>query len=131
MNVQQIIKTLDIFRLKIMALALQQCEREPDEKILKLFPNMYLNESVYRTMRKILPKFEETIFQCKFSDKWRNCSEIMFQSLTDKGLCYSFNRISLPEYLTDEYVKRYKLYIKRPNIYFIYFDLGNLLIFLK
>lgn len=102
MNDQRIIKTLDIFRLEMMGLAVQMCEREPDEKILKLLPNRNFNDSVYQTMSEILPEFNETIVLCNLFDNWTKCVDIVYPTLSEKEICYSFNTISLMEYVTNE-----------------------------
>lgn len=118
-------KTLDLFRLEIMGLAVQMCERKQNQEIFKLLPNLYVNDSVYVTMTQILPDLQEMIVECKFFDKWRNCSDIIYPTLTGKGFCFSFNAIALSEYLTDEYVQILTLIEKRK--FYIDFDLFILL----
>lgn len=81
----------------------QLCEFGKKQKNLtKLFPDLYAPRSVYRTIMENVPELNETFVFCKLFNKWINCSEIFFPTLTNQGYCYSFNTVRLSEYLTDE-----------------------------
>lgn len=85
-----------------MGLAVQICEQEPDEKIFKLLPRIHLNHTVYQLLNDMAPAFNETYVLCDRFGQWENCSDIFFESLTERGFCYSFNRINLKEFLNNK-----------------------------
>lgn len=73
------------------------------QTITNLFPtDSHIDNSIYETIERISPNFNETFIFCKLFDKWINCNEILFPFLTDEGFCYTFNAISLGDLLTDQ-----------------------------
>lgn len=102
MNDQRMTKSIGRFRRETMGLAVQMCEKEQDQQIFKLLPNVVFNDSVYYSMVQLLPEFDETIVMCNLFGNWTKCVDIMYPTLSERGTCYSFNTISLKEYVTDE-----------------------------
>lgn len=82
----------------------QSCEYSKYSNLTKLFTDDYANDSLIHLMDKLEPDFSDTFVYCKLFDKWIKCSEIFFRSVSDTGLCYSFNTVRLQDYLTDELV---------------------------
>lgn len=90
------------FRFETMKVINQLCDFRQNSNISKLFFDVYANDSIHDTMIQFEPHMNETFVYCKLFDKWVNCSEIFFRTLSATGFCYSFNVIRLSEYLTDE-----------------------------
>lgn len=84
-----------------MSLAVQMCDHEPSEEILKLLPYAYLNDSIYDTMFNP-QEFVDTYSICILFGESKDCKDILFPTFSEKGVCYSFNRINLREYFSDE-----------------------------
>lgn len=84
----------------------QLCEfGKKNKNLTKLFPELYVNESIYKTMLHNAPNMNETFAYCKLFGVWTNCSEIFFPTISNaEGFCFSFNTLNLPEFLTDEWV---------------------------
>lgn len=92
-----------IFRLATMKVINQLCESYGAPKMIsKLFNDVHADDSVYEVIHSIGPHFSETFVYCKLFDTWVDCRKILAPFVSETGLCYSFNTISLREILTDE-----------------------------
>lgn len=85
-----------------MKVATQLCEDRPNFSFLNMLNDLYVNDSMFNAIFKIAPEFKETIVMCKLFDTWTDCNELLFPILTKKGLCYSFNALSLQKSLSNE-----------------------------
>lgn len=86
-----------------MKIVNQLCEINGVRKeISKLFNDVYAEEMVYHVIESIGPEFNETFVYCKLLNTWIECNKILTPFLSETGLCYSFNTVSLREILTNE-----------------------------
>lgn len=85
-----------------MKVVAQFCEERPDSNLLKLLPDLYADDSMYETMIDVGPDFNETFILCKMFDRWIDCGEILFRTMSESGFCQSFNTIRLEELFTDQ-----------------------------
>lgn len=89
--------------METMKIVNQLCESHGvREEISKLFTDVYAQEMVYQVIDSIGPYFNETFVYCKLLDSWIDCDKILSPFISETGLCYSFNSISLRELFTDE-----------------------------
>lgn len=72
------------------------------DQISKLFNDVYADQGIYNTIYTIGPHFNETFVFCKLLNEWVDCKKIFAPFVSETGLCYSFNTISLREILTDQ-----------------------------
>lgn len=88
-----------------MKIVNQLCEsRGIRGEISKLFNDVYVDDGVYDVIETIGPDFNETFVYCKLRDEWIDCEKIFSPFMSETGLCYSFNTLSLREILTDELI---------------------------
>lgn len=72
------------------------------DNISKLFNDMYADDTIYHVLGNIGPDFNETFIYCKLLNEWIDCDKILAPFMSEIGLCYSFNTLSLREILTNE-----------------------------
>lgn len=85
-----------------MSVASQLCDDHLSHGIFDILPIDYMDNTFVSTIVDLLPKFEDTMDYCKFFDKWDDCDTFLFPAITEEGVCYSFNSLSLEELSTDE-----------------------------
>lgn len=71
-------------------------------KVLEQLPDEYLDDSILSTLVDVSPLFHETFISCKLFGKYKNCSDWLFPTLTEDGLCYTFNSINQFEKFTNQ-----------------------------
>ncbi|GLV34809.1 pickpocket 26 [Carabus blaptoides fortunei] len=65
--------------------------------------NKTTDQSAIDFIHDVAPQFEEMLFKCKWTNKLgTNCTELFFPTLTEEGLCYTFNMLDSPELLSEE-----------------------------
>lgn len=85
-----------------MKVASKLCDESFD--ISDEFNDEFMDDSMFETIRAVAPTYSDTMVACRFFDE-RNCEKLFQQStMTEEGLCYTFNAISVPEFSTNEYV---------------------------
>lgn len=88
--------------LKIMSVASQLCDDRLSHDIFDILSIDYMDKTFVSTIVDLIPKFEDTMIHCKFFDKWDDCDKFLFPTITEEGMCYSFNSLPLDELSTDE-----------------------------
>ncbi|KAL9905474.1 pickpocket protein 28 [Glossina fuscipes] len=53
-------------------------------------------------LSQIMPAFRETFLRCKWRNSLQNCANMFSKFITDDGMCYSFNSLSLEEIYRQE-----------------------------
>lgn len=82
----------------------QICDEIVAKDILEFFSDNYLNESILTTIYNVAPQFSDMFIYCKMFGSWSNCSKFFYPTMTEDGLCFTFNGLSMKEIYTDEYV---------------------------
>lgn len=85
----------------MMKVASQFCNDRIASDVLALLPDEYMDDGVVSTILEMAPKFNDTFIYCKIFGEWKNCNDWLYPIITDFGLCYTFNSLSLKEMLTD------------------------------
>lgn len=62
----------------------------------------FASESIHRTLQEIAPTLNESIAFCRWRDIKNGCINLMVPTLTDHGLCFSFNTLNWHEMYTEE-----------------------------
>lgn len=66
------------------------------------FRDKFVNESIYKTLREMGPRFNNTIKDCYWQTEKYNCAELFTPILTAEGLCYVFNGFNANDVFTKE-----------------------------
>lgn len=53
-------------------------------------------------LSQIMPAFRETFLRCKWRNSLQNCANLFSKFITDDGMCYSFNSLSVEEIYRQE-----------------------------
>uniref|UniRef100_A0A1A9WD09 Pickpocket protein 28 n=1 Tax=Glossina brevipalpis TaxID=37001 RepID=A0A1A9WD09_9MUSC len=53
-------------------------------------------------LSEIMPAFNETFLRCKWRNSLQNCANLFHKFITDDGICYSFNSLSVEEIYRQE-----------------------------
>lgn len=85
-----------------MQVAVQLCDPYISSRIADYFSDEYLDAKMVKEMLKMAPKLEDTLVLCRFRDKLMNCSELFITTLTEDGVCYTFNVLNNQEMLSNE-----------------------------
>lgn len=88
-----------------MKLASQYCYDSVFPSVARNFSDEYLDDDTWSVINEIAPAFNDTFIVCKLFDKLIDCGKLFVPRTTERGLCYSFNTLSVREMFTDEYVK--------------------------
>lgn len=72
--------------------------------VVQWFDEKYANDSIYDIIQEIAPNLEDSMFACKWQDRFVPCSQLVVPILTENGLCFTFNAINSHEIYSDEYV---------------------------
>lgn len=84
-----------------MKIASQICDNTFAGDILDNFTDNFSDHRMLEIIRDMAPSFADTMFQCKFLDE-SDCEKLFYPIITEEGLCYSFNALSLSEIATDK-----------------------------
>lgn len=85
-----------------MKVALQLCDETASSDIWKYFHDQYSDETIVDQIIDMAPKIDEIMISCKFRNEYKDCHELFTMSITDEGLCYSFNALHNSEIVSDE-----------------------------
>lgn len=90
-------------RLNIMKVVSQICDEFfIANDVFDHFPDNYSDPAILTIFKNIMPKFEDTMVFCKLFDKWTDCKKFLYPMVTEDGLCYTFNALSIHEVVTNE-----------------------------
>ncbi|XP_031619416.1 uncharacterized protein LOC116338358 [Contarinia nasturtii] len=88
--------------LKLMKVASLVCVENFSEDIFKLFPNdNYADKSIISTIHDMAPTYSDTMINCNVFNNMAQCHDYFFPSITDDGLCYTFNMFNTKDFVTD------------------------------
>lgn len=65
------------------------------------FENEFTNESIYDTINDLALTINDTLFNCNWKNKMRDCSQTFSPVLTDLGICFTFNSPNSDEIFTE------------------------------
>lgn len=65
------------------------------------FENEFTNESIYDTINDLSLTINDTLFNCNWKNKMRDCSQTFSPVLTDLGRCFTFNSPNSDEIFTE------------------------------
>lgn len=83
-----------------MKIASLICDETFSQDLLDKFTDDYSEHSMLEIIRNLAPSFDDLMINCTFLDK-TNCSELFYPIITEEGLCYTFNAMSMKETATD------------------------------
>lgn len=66
------------------------------------FPDKFVNESIYTTLREMGPLFNNTLYSCYWKNEGDDCSDLFAPILTGEGLCFAFNALNSKDTFTEE-----------------------------
>ena len=64
----------------------------------------FANASIYKTMRDMALPLDDVAPDCKFGRLFSSCDWFLKPSVTDEGVCFTFNALNSNEIYTNEYV---------------------------
>lgn len=70
----------------------------------EILDELYENETIYKTIRELAPKTIFSNSKCSWLGDEKPCPHYLRASLTEQGLCYSFNVLNSNEIYTNECV---------------------------
>lgn len=85
-----------------MKIVNQICDEGRQALVFDFFPDKYSDPNILSIISSVAPKLEETMVLCKLYDKWTPCDQFLFPTITEEGICYTFNGLSLEEMTTNE-----------------------------
>ncbi|XP_034256170.1 pickpocket protein 28-like isoform X2 [Thrips palmi] len=65
-------------------------------------PNYHLNATANDFLVEVAPTMEEVILECYWQHRQLNCSKHFMRTLTEEGVCFTFNGLSPHEIYTNE-----------------------------
>ncbi|XP_055321190.1 pickpocket protein 28-like [Sitodiplosis mosellana] len=87
--------------LNLMKIASQICDNTFAGDVLENFTDIYSDHRMLEIIRDLAPSFDDTMFDCKFLGETK-CEKLFFPIVTEEGLCYTFNAMSVKEITTDK-----------------------------
>lgn len=91
---------IPITELKVMQSMAQLCEVKP-ENLSDLGGNVAYRD-VYKDLKIVSPSLTETITDCQWKMENPECSKIFKETLTDAGICFTFNSLNAFEIYREE-----------------------------
>lgn len=85
-----------------MNVAVQLCEKFIGDRLLNKLSGNYSNSSIVWQTLDMTPLLKDTITICRFRDELRFCSELFSPTITDVGVCYTFNALNNIDLVSDE-----------------------------
>lgn len=95
-------KKRTIFRAQMIKDATQLCSAKRSHAIFKLFDDNFTEASISSKVGELAPSFADTFIWCKFFDKWTGCDKLLYPTMTENGICYTFNGLNMYELVTDQ-----------------------------
>lgn len=80
----------------------QICDESQQRGVFNLFPDNFSEPNILSTICNTAPKFEDVVVSCKLFGTWTACDDYFSPIITEEGLCYTFNAMSLKEIATNE-----------------------------
>lgn len=84
-----------------MRAIIQICDAEPFLDID--LEQKFADETIYATIRDVALDLDQTINSCKWNNKNNNCASIFQSTITEDGLCFTFNNLSPEDIYTEKY----------------------------
>lgn len=85
-----------------MKVASQLCEDRLARDIFDLFTDNFSDNKILSTINNLAPKFEDIMEFCRFADESQSCHKFLYPIITEEGMCYTFNGLSINEIVTDQ-----------------------------
>lgn len=85
-----------------MKVASQLCEDRLARDIFDLFTDNFSDNKILSTINNLAPKFEDIMEFCRFADESPSCHTLLYPIITEEGMCYTFNGLSINEIVTDQ-----------------------------
>lgn len=85
-----------------MKVAVQVCDDVFARDVWGQLNDNYSDSAIVKEIIRKAPKIDDSMVFCKFRDEVKKCDELFTQSITEEGLCYSFNKLNNNEVLSDE-----------------------------
>lgn len=60
------------------------------------------NESIFEIIREIAPTLVDTLVDCKWGYRSRNCEKTFVPTFTEVGLCFAYNALNSRDFFTNE-----------------------------
>lgn len=89
-------------RLKLMKIINQICDESRQERVFHFFKDEFSDPDILATISRLAPDFEDTMVKCRLFDEWTSCDQFFHPTITEAGMCYTFNGLQLKEIATDE-----------------------------
>lgn len=68
--------------------------------------------TIVDTLEELKVEMNSSIFQCKWRNDFKNCSDILVPILTEEGMCFTFNTLSTKELFRAENMHREYSYMQ-------------------
>lgn len=88
--------------MNLMKVASQICVNDYSRDIWKISPDTYANPQIVQQIIELAPKIDDIMDSCKFRDETKNCNELFSPTITEMGLCFSFNALNHNEIVSNE-----------------------------
>lgn len=89
------------FRLKRMETVLQLCDAHIAVDNFNIGTN-FTNSEFFNVLNEIAPTYNDTMFFCKWRNEANFCNEYFRTTITEEGVCYTYNALNSHEIYTDE-----------------------------
>lgn len=98
-NLKKLYKTV---RAQTIKDASQLCSSKRSHAVFELFDDNFTDSSIFSKVGELAPSFADTFVWCKFFDKWTDCDKLLYPTMTENGICYTFNALNMYELVTDQ-----------------------------